>query len=150
MTTYTDSIGFDKGTAARHERGMNAVSRVDVELDFAAIIAARAAAGATALAATDVIEVIPIAAGTLVLGAGIEVTTVESTNTTAVFHVGSTDPDGYVASMASNALASDAVSGALVEPIYHATADTIDISLITAAPTDCVVRVFAILAQCVD
>lgn len=150
MPTYTDSIGFDKGTAARHERGMNAVSRVDVELDFAAIIAARAAAGATALAAADVIEVIPLAAGTAVLAAGIEVTSVESTNTTGVFHLGDTDADGYVASLANTALTSTASAGALVEPVYYAAADTIDVSLITAAPTDCVIRVFAIVAQCVD
>ncbi|WP_299077095.1 hypothetical protein [uncultured Paraglaciecola sp.] len=151
MATYTDGVGFDLNTAAYSDRGLHKVTVNSVVLDFAAIIAARAAAGATALAATDVLTVLHIPAETILLGAGIEVTTVESTNTTAVFHVGDgADPDGYVASQASNALGSDASSGALGFGKYYAAADTLDLSLITAAPTDAVIRVFAVMANVSD
>ncbi|MBG8588450.1 hypothetical protein EJG08_13010, partial [Neisseria meningitidis] len=46
MATYTDSLGFDKGSAAMPAKGTNRSSIVSVVLDFPKIIAARAAAGA--------------------------------------------------------------------------------------------------------
>ena len=71
MANYTDSLGFNKGTAAFPDG--SGVSKFSVELDFAAIVAARAAAGATALAAADVIEAIPLPAGAIVVAAGLQV-----------------------------------------------------------------------------
>ena len=53
MAAYTDSLGFNKGTAA-FPSDVTSISKFVVELDFAAIIAARSAAGATALAATGI------------------------------------------------------------------------------------------------
>ena len=60
MPTYTDSLGFDKGSAAYPEKGRLSLTKLSVELDFAAITAARAAAGATALTSGDVLEVLQI------------------------------------------------------------------------------------------
>lgn len=77
MANYTDSLGFFKNSAAFPAKGNDSLSLISVDLDFAAIAAAREAAGAAALAATDTLEVLPLPAGTLVLAAGAEVTTVE-------------------------------------------------------------------------
>lgn len=52
MAAYTDSLGFNKGTAA-FPANVTEVSKFEVELDFAKIVAARSAAGATALSAGD-------------------------------------------------------------------------------------------------
>ena len=51
MATYTDTLGFNKGSAAYPAYGDTRIAYMETVLDFAAIIAARAAAGATALAA---------------------------------------------------------------------------------------------------
>jgi hypothetical protein len=60
MTAFTDSLGFNKGTAA-FPADVTAISKFEVKLDLAAIIAARSAAGATALAAGDTLQVISAA-----------------------------------------------------------------------------------------
>ncbi len=75
MATYTDSLGFNKGSAALPSSALDKCHRVEMVLDFPKIIAARSAAGATALAASDVLEVIPVPAGTIVSNVGMEVTT---------------------------------------------------------------------------
>jgi hypothetical protein len=48
MATYTDTLGYNKGSAA-HNANTSAAYCTTVEMDFAAITAARLAAGATAL-----------------------------------------------------------------------------------------------------
>ena len=49
MAAYTDSHGFNKGSAAGHPaKGLTRVGYMEVDLDFAKITTARAAAGATA------------------------------------------------------------------------------------------------------
>jgi len=154
MTAYTDSLGFNKGTAAFPAYGAHRVSYVEVVLDFAKIVAARSAAGATALAAADTLQVISVPANALVLHAGFEVTTVESTNTTATFDLGFTGGSPAAANafgndVASNALAwSWAAGNGLANPVVIGTSDdTIDLLINTAAPTDCVLRVFAFIVD---
>ena len=66
MANYTDSIGFNKGAAA-FPADVNSVSKFEVVLDFAAINAARTAAGAAALAAADTLQVINLPANAVVL-----------------------------------------------------------------------------------
>lgn len=149
MAAYTDSLGFNKGTAA-FPANVTEVSKFEVKLDFAAIVAARAAAGATALASGDTLQVIALPAGSVVLSAGLQVTTVESTNTTATFDLGFTGgspaaADAYANNAASNALGYTIAS--LANPTAVTSADTIDLLLNTAAPTDCVVNAFAIVAN---
>ena len=152
MTAYSDSLGFQKGTAALPvNSGLHRISLVQVELDFADIVAARAAANATALVATDTLQIIPLPAKSIVLSAGVEVVSVESTNTTATFDFGFTGGTPAAANVYANDLASNAVSftaAALANPTVVGAADTIDLLLNTAAPTDAVLRCWAVVVDC--
>ena len=150
MAAYTDSLGFNKGTAA-YPANNPPVCKIEVTLDFAAIVAARAAAGATALAATDTLQVINLPAYSVVLAAGLNVTSAETTNTTATFDFGYTGgspaaTNVYCDDFASNAVAMD--SDNLANPTVIKTADTIDILLNTAVPANAVVKAWAIVADC--
>jgi hypothetical protein len=78
MVAYTDSLGFNKGTAASIPAYQFAgYSKIEVDLNFATIAAARTAAGAAALAATDTLVLYTVPAHTLVLASAIEVLTAE-------------------------------------------------------------------------
>ena len=149
MAAYSDSLGFNKGTAA-FPANVTEVSKFSVELDFAKIVAARSAAGATALLAGDTLQVIALPAGSVVLSAGLQVTKVESTNTTATFDLGFTGGTPAAANAYANDLASNALGygiANLANPTAVTAADTIDLLLNTAVPTDCVVVAFAIVAN---
>ena len=149
MTAFTDSLGFNKGTAA-YPANVTDISKFEVTLNFPTIIAARAAAGATALAAADTLEVISLPAGSIVLSAGVNVTSAETTNTTATFDLGFTGGSPYAANAYANDVASNATglkAADLANPSVIVTADTIDLLLNTAAPVNCVVNVFAIVAN---
>ena len=149
MTAFTDSLGFNKGTAA-YPANVTDISKFQVELDFAAIIAARSAAGVAALAATDTLQVLSLPAGSIVLSAGVNVTTAETTNTTATFDLGFTGGSPYAANAYANDVASNATglkAADLANPSVVVTADTIDLLLNTAAPVNCVMNVFAIVAN---
>jgi len=149
MAAYTDSLGFNKGTAA-YPANVTDISKFQVELDFAAIIAARSAAGVAALAATDTLQVISLPAGSIVLSAGVNVTSAETTNTTATFDLGFTGGSPYAANAYANDVASNATglkAADLANPSVIVTADTIDLLLNTAAPVNCVMNVFAIVAN---
>jgi len=149
MAAYTDSLGFNKGTAA-YPANVTDISKFQVELDFAAIIAARSAAGVAALAATDTLQVISLPAGSIVLSAGVNVTSAETTNTTATFDLGFTGGTPYAANAYANDVASNATglkAADLANPSVIVTADTIDLLLNTAAPVNCVMNVFAIVAN---
>ena len=150
MAAYTDSLGFYKGTAA-FPAANQPISKIEVTLDFAKIVAARSAAGATALVATDTLQVINLPAYSVVLTAGLNVVTAETTNTTATFDLGYTGgspaaANVYCDDFASNALAMD--SDNLANPTVIKSADTIDLLINTAAPTDCVIKCWAIVADC--
>jgi hypothetical protein len=147
MATYTDSLGFNKGSAA-FPALVDFISKFDVELDFAAINAARTTAGATALAAADVMQVINLPANAVVLSAGIEVITTDAS--TATFDLGFTG----ASPAAVNAYANDAAIGTagytiadLANPTAVKVADTIDLLINTAAPTTGKIRVFAVVAD---
>lgn len=147
MAAYTDSIGFDKGTAA-YPANIHDLSKFEVTLDFAKIVAARAAAGATALAATDTLQIISLPAGSIVLSAGVNVVTAETTNTTATFDLGFTGGSPAAANAYANDVASNSTglkAADLANPTVVAAADTIDLLLNTAVPANCVVKVFALV-----
>jgi hypothetical protein len=149
MAAYTDTLGFNKGTAA-FPADVNSVSKFEVKLDFAAIVAARLAAGATALAATDTLQVISLPANSIVLSAGINVVTAETTNTTATLDVGYTGGSPAAANAYGNDLATNSTglkAADLANPTVVATADTIDILLNTAVPANAVINVWAIVAD---
>jgi len=157
MATYTDSFGFNKGTATYPEKGTNAVTMISVDLDMAAITAARLAAGATALANGDVLEAIPVPAKSYVLAVGLDVTTAEGGTCTIDVGDGS-DVDGYLDGVNANTIASYANALALAEGTpntvvgysngkYYAAADTIDVLFVNAADA-AVLRVWALVVNC--
>lgn len=145
MTTFTDTLGFNKGTAA-FPNDVTAISKFEVKIDLATVIAARLAAGATALAAADVLEVIPLPAGSVVLSAGCQVLEVETTNTTGTYSVGyGGATTAYTSALANNALAYGITN--LANPTVFTAADTIDVLFNTAVGTNGVINVFAFVAN---
>lgn len=150
MALYTDTLGFNKGSAALPSKGTYRTSVVEVKLDFAEIIAARLAAGATALAATDVLEVMPVPAGTIVRNVALVVEKVAASGTIAIGD--GSAAAGYLAAQAVSAtgvfggapvLASGAFAPTLSGGKAYAAGDTIDITIGTAVPATAVVRVVA-------
>lgn len=157
MATYTDSLGFNKGSAAFDAGGLTKVSRVEVTLDFPAITAARSAASATALASGDVLEILPLPAKTVVLRVGVDVTTAGTGSLTLDIGDGS-DPDGYLDGVAADAVGSFCSALALAEGApntivgysngkYYSAADTLDIKLVGYVPGNLVCRVWALVAD---
>jgi hypothetical protein len=68
MTAYTDSLGFAKNSAGFSANYTDRVSVIEIDLDFAKIAAARTAASAAALAATDTLVIGTLPKGAFVLG----------------------------------------------------------------------------------
>jgi hypothetical protein len=145
MTAYTDSLGFNKGTADAYlAQGTDHLTVMSVELNFATIIAARSAAGVLALTTSDTLQVLRIPAGSVVLSAGYTVTSAESTNTTGT--LGLTDGSvTYATGIAINATGTSAAN--LANPTVYSAADTLDISFATAMPTDLVVKAWVVMAD---
>lgn len=77
MVAYTDSLGFYKNSAGFAANYTDRVSVVEIDLDFAKIAAARSAASAAALAATDTLVIGTLPAGAYVLSAAITVVRAE-------------------------------------------------------------------------
>lgn len=150
MATYNDGKGYNLGTGAAHvAAGINRVSSVTVDLDFAAITTARAAAGLTALAATDVLEVIKVPAKTLVTNVVLEVTTAEGGTLTIDVGDGD-DPDGYLDGVNGNAAAAYipvAGTAAFEQGKFYTAADTIDVTTVNAADA-AVMKLTAIMVDC--
>lgn len=150
MAAYTDTLGFYKGSAAYGAHVEKRFGWLEVELDFEKIVAARSAASATALAAADTLQVLQIPAGSLILAGGLDVVEVESTNTTGTLDLGCTGGSPIAANAFANDVAINALGPAstgLAAPVLFSTADTLDILLNTAAPTDAKVRVWALVVN---
>ena len=154
MAAYTDTHGFDKGSAAHPAKGINRVGYIEVVLDFAEITAARVTAGATALTAGDSLEVISLPANTLIMAVGATTQTAEGAAST--FDLGFTggDVDGFVDGGNANATGTTSSNGALLsgdnQTHYLATADTIDMLIgVSGAVTDAAkIKVWAVVADC--
>ena len=149
MAAYTDSLGFDKGTAA-YPANVTDISKFEVTVDFAEVKSARSAAGATALAATDTLQIISLPAGSIVLSAGMNVLTAETVNATATIDIGYTGGSPASANVYGNDLATNSTglkAADLANPTVVATADTIDILLNTAVPEDAVIKFFAFVGN---
>ena len=120
---------------------------VDVSVDFAAAATAKG----SALAAADIIEAINVPANTVVLTAGMEVTTAlagESADTRLLLGVTGGDVDAFVDGMTiTGASAGDyATLANTATPILVTTSDTIDMLLLGTTPdTSGKVRVYACL-----
>lgn len=149
MAAYTDSLGFNKGTAA-YPANVSDISKFEVTIDFADVKAARSAAGATALVATDTLQIISLPAGSVVLSAGMNVVTAETINTTATLDIGFTGGSPAAANAYGNDLAANSTglkAADLANPTVVAAADTIDILLNTAVPENAVIKFFAFVAN---
>jgi len=145
MATITTTSG---GASAGRTAG-SVPYLVDRFIDFAAAATSKG----SALAAADVIECISVPVNTLILNAGIEITTVlggESSDTTFDLGITGTDADVFVDGFDADAAAAGAYAqnAAAFQPVViGATADTIDLLIATAttAPTSGVARVWAVL-----
>jgi hypothetical protein len=144
MADFTDSHGFYKGTAAFLSNYTHRVSVIEVDLDFAKIAAARVAAGAAALAATDTLEVLPVPANCLVLAVGVQVTKAEGA--TATMDVGDS---GSATRFVSNANlnATGSVASALTSPHLYTAASQIRITLDHNSIDNAVARVWAVVVD---
>lgn len=157
MATYSDSLGYAYGSAALPANGLNRASLAVVELDFAAIKSARSDAGATALATSDVIKVIPIAANTIVRNVGWVVDTGETVNNTAKLSLGDSSAAAGFAAAATIAatgaaggvptLDTGAFAPTLSGGKVYTAADAIQVTISVAVPEDAVVRIFAELVD---
>lgn len=149
MAAYTDSLGFNKGTAA-YPANVSDISKFEVTVDFAEVKAARSAAGATALAATDTLQIVSLPAGSVVLSAGMNVVSAETVNATATIDIGFTGGSPAAANAYGNDLATNSTglkAADLANPTIVASADTIDILLNTAVPENAVIKFFAFVAN---
>jgi hypothetical protein len=157
MATYTDTHGYDKGSAASSAKGLNLIRVEKVTMNFATITTDRVTAGATALGAGDILQALHVPANTFVISAGINVTTVEGA--TQTFDLGDgDDPDGYLDGVNGNAVASYSPTHVLTEGApnviiglgkgkMYTAADTIDLVQVNACDT-AVVVVWAIMVDC--
>jgi hypothetical protein len=138
---------LDKAGATHPSRFAN--KKVPYVVEFVLDYAKALAAKGSALAASDVIEVINIPAGTIVLDAGAEVL-VAADSTTLTLNVGTgADADEWVAGLDGKTLgwAPDLDSSPVINT--YPTADTIDVVLatLTGTLTSGEVRVYALLAD---
>ena len=130
----------------------NRVHIANIVLDFAAIAAARSAAGQAALGAADVLELIPVRAGTYVPVTAIEVTKVEGAACTMDLGDGASAA-GYLSNVDANALTyvaslvTSAYSVAVGGGKLYTTDDTIDLVLDSAGTDVAVVRVCALMVD---
>lgn len=149
MPAYTDSLGFNKGDVA-YPNNVSDISKFEVVVNFAKVIAARAAAGATALVATDTLQIIALPANSVVLSAGMNVMSAETVNTTATIDIGFTGGTPAAANAYGNDLTVNTTglkAADLANPTVVVAADTIDILLNTAVPTNAVVKFFAFVGN---
>ena len=112
-------------------------------VDFAVI------AAAVTVGTTDTVEVLKIPAYSLVSGAGWEILSAETVNTSAQVELGDgTDPNRFVATGVVSSVgvsASAATTSAL--GFTYATADTIDLLISVDDPTNAKLRVWAIVSD---
>lgn len=122
---------------------------IEVELDLAAAVTAKG----SALASSDVIQVIDIPAGSVVLFGGFEVTTAmtgTSTDATLDFGVTGGDVDNLVDGFDLDGAAAGAYAASGVqEPVVLAASDTLDLLIVTQTGTILtgVLRCFALVAD---
>jgi len=151
MVAYTDAIGFDKGGTSGHRDNAAKAYCLSVDLDFTAITAARVTAGATAFATGDSLAVIQLPAKTLVLAAGIDVTTADGTASTVDLGFTGGDVDAWVDGVDANSVGSAVGLGTLtvtVATCYNAAAETLDLLMLTAPQDASVMRVWAVVIDC--
>jgi len=146
MVAYTDTVGFNKGSAASTASTNNRTYLQQVDLDFPAIIIARAADSLTALAATDSLAVLHIPAKTLILAVGVDCTTANTAASTIDIGYTGGDVDAWVDGFSAVGLGTNMTTA--IATNYHATADTLDMLFITALQAQSKMRVWAVMVDC--
>ena len=144
MAHYTDSIGFFKNSPSFPAKNNNRTTLVEMELDFAKIVAERAAVGATALAATDTLDVLRIPEKTYVHAAGVDITNGGTAGLTLSLGTAS------AATHFLNAVAGAAVGSfgsAAAASIYFAPETPLRLTFGAQAPGNLKVRVWAIVTD---
>jgi hypothetical protein len=120
MVAYTDSLGFYKNSAGFSANYTDRVSVLEIDLDFAKIAAARSAASAAALAATDTLVIGKLPKGAYAIAGAVTVVRAEgAAGTIDVGITGSLTLFGNDVSL--NAAVGTTVGGA---GAAYATADT--------------------------
>ena len=82
MVAYTDSLGFYKNSAGFTANYTDRTSVLEIDIDFRKIAAARTAAGATALAATDTLVIGVLPKGSYVVAAALTLVRAEGASAT--------------------------------------------------------------------
>lgn len=77
MVAYTDSLGFYKNSVGFTAGYTDHLCVAEIDINFATIAAARTAAGATALAATDTLDIATLPKGALLIGGAVTLVTAE-------------------------------------------------------------------------
>lgn len=142
MPSYTDSLGFDKGSAAFDARGNTHGTKMEVVLDFAKIAAARTAAGATALTTSDTLDVLPIPAGAVVLAAGFQTTTAQASLTVSLGDSGSGTRYVSAGSTASTGWTTPLIGSSGTVPYVYTADSALRVTFGGTAPTTAVIRVW--------
>jgi hypothetical protein len=152
MAAYTDTVGFNKGSAASTASTNNRTYLQQVDLDFPAIIVARAAASLTALAASDSLAVLHIPAKTLILAVGVDCTTANTAASTIDigYTGGDVDAwvDGFDTASATSAVGLGTNMTTAIATNYHASADTLDMLFLTALQAQSKMRIWAVMVDC--
>lgn len=123
MTAFTDSLGFDKGTKAYTSTYTNRFTVIEIDLDFAAIAAARVAAGVAALASADTLVLCQLPKGTFVLNGSATLVKAEGAAANIDVGIGGGTTDFWIDGFDLNA-AAGTVGGYADTAAYLATADT--------------------------
>ena len=137
-----------RSAAGNSQRGRNPYM-VQTTLNWATALSDKG----SALAAADVVPVIAVPKGTMVMNAGIEVTTATDGSTFTV-DLGMVDADVFVDGFdATSAAAVVAQNPAAYQPVMAVANDNIDVTIATlsgGAVTSGKFRVWAILMDCTD
>ena len=133
MVAYTDSLGFNKNSVGFPANYTDRISVLEIDLDFAKIAAARAAAGAAALTATDTLVIGVLPKGSYVVGAA--VTVVRSEGAAATIDVGVTGAATLFGSSVDINVAAGTTAGVINGARYQ-TANTDILLTIDTAATD--------------
>ncbi len=157
MVAYTianlAADGVDVGTSAAHNQSYKMPYLMEVKLDFVAITAARVAAGRTALANGDTLQVFNIPAKSLVLAVGVDCTTLESTASTVIdigFTGGDVDAwvDGFLPATVNSKVGLGALMTTAAATNYFESADTLDVLMLTGVQDTSIMRIWAIVMDC--
>lgn len=123
MAAFTDSFGFNKGSAAYPSNYTDRLSVIEIDLDFAKIAAARTAAGVAALASTDTLVIAVLPKGTFVLNGSAVLVTAEGAAANIDVGVGGGTTDFWIDGFDLNGTVG-AVGGYADTAAYLCTAST--------------------------